>query len=86
MWCLIATFVEISSGEAEEFYKLQYQSVASRKRLGSFRSVEAILAAHKAMPVPERKARLAWGQSVVKKVSGKPHARTDRLSSTLQCY
>ena len=57
-----------STGTTEEFYKLQYQNVNSQKRFGLFRSVEAILAAHEAMPATERKARLAWGQSVVTKV------------------
>lgn len=57
-----------STGAAEEFYKLQYQNATSQRRFGQFRSVEAILAAHEAMPAAERKARLAWGQSVVRKV------------------
>ncbi len=57
-----------STGATEEFYKLQYQNATSQRRFGQFRSVEAILAAHKAMPAAERKARLAWGQSVVGKV------------------
>ncbi len=60
-----------STGAAEEFYKLQYQNATSQRRFGQFRSVEAILAAHEAMPAAERQARLAWMQSVVRKVRTK---------------
>ena len=57
-----------SAGATKEFYKLQYQNATSQRRFGQFRSAEAILAAHEAMPAAERQARLAWGQSVVRKV------------------
>lgn len=56
-----------SKGETEEFYKAIHVNSATRKRFGDFRSPEAILDVHNAMPAAERKARLASGQQMLRK-------------------